>query len=342
MSPQPPRISVIMPVYNAAAYVSAAVHSVLQQQFQDFELVIVNDGSTDESTQIIAAIQDSRIRLIHQLNQGQSAAINRGVRESSGQFIKIVDADDWINPQHLEAQLRSLEGTSDCVSACRWGYFRDDFLHPDVRTEHADRDYSDPLEWLVDSLSLDEGMMGGWKWLIPRAVWDRAGGYDVRLSLNNDFHASIAILLASGGVRFAPEAVYSYRQAGDGSLSRIWTEKTLGSAFLTTDLGCGLLLAREDSTRIRQVCADRYQRWAFDLYPTCAQLAELAELRAQELGGGSVPFPGGILGRSLANLFGWRTVRRLQELAERAGWKKIQRVKRSLREKLRAARRVRG
>jgi len=285
-----PVISVVMPLYNAAPYVADAVESVLQQQFHDFELVIVNDGSTDQSARIVSAIQDPRIRLIHQQNQGQSAAVNRGVRESAGQFIKIVDADDWINPEHLSAQMQSLEGTTDCVSACRWGYFREDFRRPAVRAEHADRDYADPLQWLVDSLTRDEGMMGGWKWLIPRTVWDRSGGYDPRLSLNNDFHASIAVLLASSGIKFAADAVYSYRRATGGSLSRSKSRKAMESAFLTTQLGCNLLLDRENSAHVRRLCADRYQRWAFDFWPHHPDLTQSAIAAAQELGGSTLPF----------------------------------------------------
>jgi GT2 family glycosyltransferase len=322
-----------MPLYNAAAYVADAVNSVLQQQFSRLELVIVNDGSTDDSHNIAAAIPDPRVRLLHQHNQGQSAAINRGVRESFGQFIKIVDADDWINPEHLAAQLQSLRGTADCVSACRWGYFQNDSRHPAVRSEHANSDYSDPLEWIVDSLTLDEGMMGGWKWLIPRTVWERSGGYDPRLSLNNDFHASIAILLSSHGVRFASDAVYSYRRTTAGSLSRSKSLKALESAFLTTELGCNLLLARESSTRIRRLCADRYQRWAFDLYPTCPDLATQAEARAHQLGGSLLPFPGGVIGRTLAKALGWRSVRQLQRIAGNVGWTHVERLKRKLRSK---------
>ncbi len=121
-----------------------------------------------------------------------------------GAYIKLLDADDWMNPEHIEAQVESIRDAKDVVSSCRWGYFVEDFTRPVVRDEHSNQDYDDPLEWLIDSLQQDEGMMGGWKWLIPRSVWDRAGGYDRRLGLNNDFHFSIQLLLASKGVRFAP------------------------------------------------------------------------------------------------------------------------------------------
>lgn len=323
-----PRVSVVMPLYNAAAFVGDAVASVLGQTMSDLELLVVNDGSTDGSDRVVSQIRDSRVRLVHQQNCGQSAAINRGVRESLGQFIKIVDADDWINPRHLEAQLNSIWQAPTCVSACGWGYFTREFQNPRVRKETADRDYEDPLDWILDSLTRDEGMMGGWKWLIPRDVWDRSGGYDEQLSLNNDFHASIAILLASGGVRFAPEAVYSYRKGLSGALSGTRSRKSMLSALRTTQQGCRLLLLREDSSRIRRLCADRYQRWAFDFFPEHPDLADAAERAATELGGSSVEFTGGWAGRTVSRLIGWRNTRRLQSLAVRAGWGQVRRLKR--------------
>lgn len=320
-------ISVIMPVFNGGKLVRIALQSVLEQRYTAFEVIVVDDGSTDDTISQVEQLGDQRIKIVSQSNQGQSAAINRGVQESQGQYIKIVDADDWINPDHLSAQLRSLEGAPGFVSACRWGYFREKFNVPEVRNEHANRDFDNPLDWIVESLTKDEGMMGGWKWLIPRDVWERAGGYDSRLSLNNDFHASIAILLASTGVRFAPDAVYSYRRGFSSSLSRGRSRKAMESAFLTTELGCGLLLQREDSSRIRQICARRFQRWAFDFFPEFPDLADRAEFAARQLGGADIRFPGGRMAQSISAAFGWRTVRRIQNGLIRLGWGHVQQMK---------------
>ena len=105
-----PAVSVVMPVYNAEPFLHIAIESVLKQSFTDFELIVVNDGSTDESQSVIARFGDRRLRLITQINRGQSAAINRGVLEGHGHYLKLVDADDWLSPQHLEPQIRVLSG----------------------------------------------------------------------------------------------------------------------------------------------------------------------------------------------------------------------------------------
>jgi glycosyltransferase involved in cell wall biosynthesis len=253
--------------------------------------------------------------------------LNRGVAESEGDFIKFLDADDWINPDHLAAQVAALRDFPDRVASCRWGYFLDDPKRVVVREEHANADYDDPLEWLVDSLTKDEGMMGGWKWLIPRPVWDRSGGWDERLSLNNDFDFSVRLLLASKGVRFAPQAVYAYRKGVAGALSGSASPAAMQSACWTTESGCRHLLEREDSPRIRQICANRWQEWLFRFYPDYPALASQAEGQVELLGGSTLRLQGGALMRVLLPVVGWKRARQMQSLVYRTGWQAVLRRK---------------
>ncbi len=323
----PPIISIIIPAYNAASWIEACLGSVLAQSFRSYEVVVVDDGSDDATAELATNSGDPRVFVLRQANCGQSAAINRGVAASRGEFIKILDADDWLNPAHLEEQLGVLEGRQDCVAACGWGYFVEVPEEAAMREEQANCDYDDPLEWLVDSLTLDEGMMGGWKWLIPRAVWDRAGGYDEQLGLNNDFDFSIRLLLASGGIRFAAGAHYAYRKGVAGALSGTIGSKGMHSAFRTTERGCGALLAREDSARIRAICADRWQQWLFRFYPEYPELAAQAEAQVACLGGSGLRMSGGRLQQALMPLVGWKAIRRAQVLAYRSGWGAVLRWK---------------
>jgi hypothetical protein len=99
------------------------------------------------------------------------------------------------------------------------------------------------------------------------------------------------------------------------------------SAFLTTQLGCNLLLDRENSAHVRRLCADRYQRWAFDFWPHHPDLTQSAIAAAQELGGSTLPFPAGRLGTLFAYLVGWKSVRRLQQIACYLGWQYVQALK---------------
>ncbi len=98
----PPRFSVVIPLYNKERYIDRAIRSVLAQSFVDFEIVVVDDGSTDNSANILMKHTDPRIKCIHQKNAGVSAARNIGVRQSSAEFIAFLDADDEWYPWHLE------------------------------------------------------------------------------------------------------------------------------------------------------------------------------------------------------------------------------------------------
>ena len=97
-----PFFSVIIPLYNKAAYIRRSLNSVLAQSFNDFELIVVDDGSTDESGSIVASYTDPRIRLIRQENAGVSAARNRGVAEAKAAWLALLDADDEYFPNFLE------------------------------------------------------------------------------------------------------------------------------------------------------------------------------------------------------------------------------------------------
>lgn len=89
-----PKISVVMPIYNVELYVADAIQSVLAQTFKDFELICVDDGGTDSSMDIVHAIKDPRIRIVHQANRGLAGARNSGIAHAKGQFIALLDSDD--------------------------------------------------------------------------------------------------------------------------------------------------------------------------------------------------------------------------------------------------------
>lgn len=321
------KVSIIIPAYQAARCILTSVTSALNQTHRDTEVIVVDDGSEDGTSAALAGVQDPRLVVIRQQNRGQSAALNRGVAESTGDYIKFLDADDWINPEHVAAQAARLKEAPNHIASCRWGYFVHSHSATSVRHEFTNHDYDDPIDWLIDSLNRDEGMMGGWMWLIPRVVWDAAGGWDESLSLNNDFDFSIRTLLASRGVRFSPEAIYSYREQSSQTLSRQRSRAAMESAFKTTELGCKSILARENSTRTRRACADRWQRWEYDFYPTHSDLAARAADHVRALGGSAFRMQGGSLLRLLRPLIGWRAVRRLQMAAYRLGWQRVLRWK---------------
>lgn len=96
------KVSVILPVYNSEKYIKKAIESVLEQTFTDFELIIVNDGSTDNTLNIIKRFSDERIKLIDQSNQGPGAARNNALEHVNSNYVMFLDSDDWYHPEAIE------------------------------------------------------------------------------------------------------------------------------------------------------------------------------------------------------------------------------------------------
>ncbi len=103
------KVSVIIPTYNRTQFILIAIKSVLKQTFKDFELIIVDDGSTDNTNEMISGISDKRIQYYYQFNRGPGSARNTGIKKSSGDFISFLDSDDEWMPEKLEIQLSEME-----------------------------------------------------------------------------------------------------------------------------------------------------------------------------------------------------------------------------------------
>ena len=127
-------ISVVIPLYNKESQIVETLRSVLQQSFQDFEIVVVNDGSTDDSVTAAESVQDERIRIIHQENAGVSAARNRGIAEARYEFIAFLDADDRWKPDYLQTQFELVQKYPECsVFACNYEFVHaDGSVHPTI------------------------------------------------------------------------------------------------------------------------------------------------------------------------------------------------------------------
>lgn len=112
---QLPQVTVLMPAYNAAVYIREAIESVLAQTYKDFELLIINDGSTDDTEAIIRSYTDARIRVLSHSNIGLVGTLNRGLKEAQGKWIARFDADDVCYPERLATQMEFLQQHPDYV-----------------------------------------------------------------------------------------------------------------------------------------------------------------------------------------------------------------------------------
>ena len=304
-------VSILIPCYNAAPWLAATLDSVRAQTHPRTEIIVVDDGSSDQSAAVARTFEPHGVRVVTQPNAGASAARNHALRLARGEFIQFLDADDLLAPDKIARQLALLSAApANPIAAGPWGRFEHDPARAVFTFEDNWRD-SSPLEWLSLNFA-GRGMMPPAAWLTPRAVIDAAGPWDERLSLNDDGEYFCRVLLASTGIRFCAAARTFYRSNLSTSLSRRRSDAAWASAYLSHELCERHLLAAEDSPRTRRACADLFQRLAYELYPDCPELAQTAIARARARGGSAIGPPGGHTFKLAALLLGWQRARRLR------------------------------
>lgn len=306
-----PLVSILIPVYNCEQWLAQTLESALSQTWQNKEIIVVDDGSTDDSLAIARSFASPFLKAISQENRGQSASENRALQEAQGNFIQYLDADDLLEPDKIERQIGLLgDSSSKFVAAGEWARFYQDPTEARFLPEPVWKDLL-PVEWLSCSWE-GGGMMHGAAWLIPRHIADRAGGWNESLSLINDFDYFSRVLLASEGVKFCWGAKTYYRSGIVGNLSSAKARPALESAFLSLELGTSRLIEREDSSRTRHACATAFQRFIYSTYPDAPDLVQQAEEKVRSLGGSQLKPDGGWLFKLFAQTLGWKTAKKMQ------------------------------
>lgn len=209
-------VSVIIPTYNHAGFLGEAIDSALVQTHPPIEVIVIDDGSTDNTAEVLAGYAD-RIRGVRQQNRGVAAARNAGVALSSGEFLAFLDADDVWSPEKTERQVRRFEAEPD-IGLVHCGMDEIDATGSLVRR------VQDGLEgWVADDMLLFQRSVilgGGSGTMVPRALFDEAGGFDETLSTSADwdFYYRLARRYRVG---FVEDVLLGYRIHGSNMHSNI-------------------------------------------------------------------------------------------------------------------------
>lgn len=217
MEKKHPKISVIVPVYNADRYLNQCVDTILNQTFTDFELILVNDGSTDFSYKICKGYveKDHRVRLLSQENKGPGSARNLGIENANGDFITFVDSDDYVSVNYLEKMHHTQEKYNcDVVMTAYYRY--DDstnLLH------YYYKDENDKVEITLQNEALERVRTSA----IYRQIWGKLFRKclfeNIRCPEHNyyeDFQIMIKIILSVDSMHFLKENLYCYRMNPEG------------------------------------------------------------------------------------------------------------------------------
>ena len=285
-----PLVSVLIPAFNAQEWIAETLESVLGQTWPRMEIIVVDDGSTDQTLAIARQFQSRGVCVITQANQGAGAARNKAYALCQGEYIQWFDHDDLLAPDKIARQMEVLErcGSKRTLVSSALGRFY-------YRTKSAKFtptplwcDLS-PVEWLVRKMGQGLSMMGA-VWLISRELQEAGGLFDTRLTTDDDGEFSCRLILASDSVRFVPEARLFYRSSSSTSLSNPVSDKRLEALFLSMQLQVQHLRAFEDSERVRTTCLNYLQSCTSSFYPERPDLIRQMEKLAASLGG-QLEFP---------------------------------------------------
>lgn len=208
-------ISVIIPAYNAEKTILETIQSLQQQTFSDFELIVINDGSTDQTVELLSTIEDSRIKIFSYENGGLPGARNRGIARATGEYVTFIDADDLWTPDKLELQLAALQQHPEAGVAYSWTAFineKSEFLY-----------VWEPLFYEGDvyrQLLVKNFISSGSNILVRRQFIEKAGEFDSSLKSAEDWDYYLR-LAAQCAFVLVPKYQILYRRSSQSMTSKV-------------------------------------------------------------------------------------------------------------------------
>lgn len=220
-----PLISVVMPVFNAQLDLREAINSILAQTFKDFELIVIDDGSIDDSVEIILAIDDSRIRLLrHSQNKGLVASLNLGLLEAKGQFIARMDADDISNPDRLMSQIHLMQAMNLDICGSHWAQI--DAQGRQFAILKAPSSYEEVVATLATTVPYAHGSV-----MMRKSFLDKHG-LQYQKGYGEDYDLWIRFFECGAKFGAVDEILYFHRQHSDSITATKFKEQALASRML--------------------------------------------------------------------------------------------------------------
>jgi glycosyltransferase involved in cell wall biosynthesis len=301
--------------------VAEAIESALAQTWSNKEIIVVDDGSKDESLASVRKFEGKGVQVLSQPNRGASAARNRAFAISKGEYVKFFDADDVLHPRLVEAQMARIDGKVTAIASASWGrFYNNDLSTFQLSHESVWRDM-DARDWLIEAWMNARPMMQPAIFLIPRSLVESSGLWNEFLTLIDDFEFFARILSFASEVRFAVDVPVYYRSGVSGSLSGQRDRTAVESACNAMLLGTSHLLAARDDARARRACANLLQDFIYTYYPDHKDLLTKAARRVKKLGGSDLSPTGTRPFEQLRDIFGWKVAKRIQCAAYRFGYK---------------------
>lgn len=257
------KVSVLIPMYNAEKYISDTIENVLNQTYLNIEIIIVDDGSTDNSYNIALTYASEKVKVFRQDNKGASAARNLAFAESSGDLIQYLDADDLLSFNKIKAQVELFQQINDKKAIIASGIllFEEDLMSTMAipNLQMSTHSFNQPIDLFVD-ICFERNIVQSSIWLVHRDLIMESGGWDESLTLNDDGEFFFRVVGLSSGVYFSSKGVVFYRNTPQ-SLSKRVSEKAITSQLEATRSMVRVMLSLKDDKRVRAACVNYYMQY---------------------------------------------------------------------------------
>ena len=305
-------VSIIIPLHNAEAYILETLKSCFEQIYTNIEVIVVENGSSDNSWEFLNTIADTRLQCYQIDIANASAARNFGYKKATGDYIMFLDADDIVSKTKIDKQLRVLENLEEgWIASCAWGKFTNTIEQASFIQQDTWR-IKDPLQWCITSWN-GGGMMIPGCWLIPKPIIEKAGLWNETLTLHDDGEFMCRVLLASQGNVFVENAWVYYRQVSNSLSRKNQSYKAAKSTLDVCESYRKHVLPSEDSPIVRQALAYNYRRFMYEFHPKHKDLLDLAKQSFQTLGVKNTPLIGGENFKKLSKIVGFYNALSLRE-----------------------------
>jgi glycosyltransferase involved in cell wall biosynthesis len=281
-----PLVSILIPAYNAEDSIADTLRSAMDQTWPRKEIIVVDDGSTDQTAEIVKLVATKQVKVVSTANQGLSATVNYAYQLSQGDYIQELDADDLIAPDKIERQLTALSEADSkrILLSSPWAHF---FYRTSAAQFVRNSLWQDlsPLEWLLRKMGENLHMQNA-TWLVSREIAEAAGPWDATLQYDQDGEYFARVLLASEGTRFVPEGRVFYRVNDGNRISFIGSSKKKKKSLLRSmKLHVQYIRSLEDSDRVRKACLTYMQNWFGNFYPDQPDMVQELQNLAAEMNG---------------------------------------------------------
>lgn len=319
-------VSVIIPAWQAGKFIQQTIQSVLNQSWQNLEILVVDNGSDDDTDKVVQSVQDQRVKYFNTgKNLGASAARNYGLQQASGQYIQYLDADDILSPDKIKLQLSAIQDKPGYIAFGDVCFFTDAQNPFEQKPEPNEMFYfssSSPLDFMINLYGGNgrAGMITIHSWLCPADILAKAGLWNEQISVDDDGEYFCRVMLASAGIEYVPNThVYYRKHLHRRSLSQEQNRKAILSSVYSTELKLRACTEYSgNSEAVRKVFAKHFMELADISWPAFPDISDTALRKVKELGGTShIPHMGNPVLNKLKYIFGWRTMKWIS-------WKKKQ------------------